>query len=121
MKKKLNWYLNETLHRCTDVQLLLAHYVVLVFLDFRHGNNLSCDYMDESFKRESILIASTHISNDRNMAICNLEPRVFVPYCAYWLDKRTARQRELQSNQVKHTPRDYINELIICIMILVVV
>ena len=109
-KKKLNWYLNETLHRCTEVQLVLAHYVVLVILD---GNNLSCDYMDERFKKESILIASTHISNDRNMAICNLVPRVFVPYCAYWLDKRTAYQRELQSNQVKHTPQDYINELII--------
>ena len=77
MKKKLNWYLNETLHRCTDVQLLLAHCVVVVILDFRHGNNLFCDYMDERFKRESILIASTHISNDRNMAICSLVPRVF--------------------------------------------
>ena len=95
------------------MQWLLAHYVVLVILDFRHRNNLSCDYTDERFKRESILIASTHISIDRNMALCNLVPPVFIPYCAYWLDERTARQRELQSNQVKGTPQDYINELII--------
>ena len=56
MKKNLNWYLNETLHKCTDVQLLLADYVVLVILVFRQGNNLSCVYKDERFERESILI-----------------------------------------------------------------